>query len=78
MTELRFSVPGMTCDHCVAAVESEVANVPGVEHVSADLASKAVVVTGDGFDREAIWAAVEEAGYEAEGAAGVDPPGSAS
>jgi copper chaperone len=65
MSELRFSVPRMTCDHCVQAVSREVAGVAGVEDVEVDLATKAVVVTGAGIDREAVWEAVDEAGYEA-------------
>lgn len=65
--ELRFSVPGMTCDHCVAAVRGEIARVRGVEAVSVDLDTKLVVVKGEGVDRGAVWAAVDEAGYEAVG-----------
>ena len=65
MDELRFSVPDMTCGHCVTAVRSEVEKVTGVEDVSVDLDTKAVVVRGVGVDREAVWAAVDEAGYEA-------------
>ena len=65
MEELRFSVPGMTCGHCVAAVRWEIEQVPGVESVTVDLDTKAVVVTGTGVDRAAVWAAVDEAGYEA-------------
>jgi copper chaperone CopZ len=46
MEELSFSVPGMTCGHCVAAVRGEIEKVPGVSVVSVDLETKAVVVTG--------------------------------
>jgi copper ion binding protein len=66
MDELRFRVPGMTCAHCVAAIEAEVGRVAGVEHVSADLDTKGVEVVGAGLDWSAISAAVDEAGYEAE------------
>ena len=65
MDELRFGVPGMTCGHCVAAVRGEIEKVPGVDGVAVDLDTKAVVVTGTGVDRDAVWAAVDEAGYEA-------------
>ncbi len=65
MCELRFSVPGMTCDHCARAVNSEIRGVPGVEQVDVDLATKAVVVTGTDVDPEAVWQAVDDAGYEA-------------
>jgi copper chaperone CopZ len=67
MPELRFAVPGMTCGHCVVAVRGEIAKVPGVETVSVDLDTKAVVVAGAGVDRDLVWAAVDEAGYEAVG-----------
>jgi copper chaperone len=65
MEELRFSVPGMTCDHCVAAVRGEIEKVRGVDAVSVQLDTKLVIVTGGGVDRGAVWAAVDEAGYEA-------------
>jgi copper chaperone CopZ len=65
MSEIRFTVPGMSCDHCVRAVSSEIAKVAGVEHVDVDLATKAVIVMGEGIDRDTVWVAVDEAGYEA-------------
>jgi copper chaperone CopZ len=65
MEVLRFMVPGMTCAHCVAAVRGEIEKVPGVEGVEVDLETKAVEVTGTSVDRPAVWAAVDEAGYEA-------------
>jgi copper chaperone len=58
-----FSVAGMTCEHCVAAVGAEVGALPGVSGVDVDLASGAVVVSGSGLDDETIRLAVEEAGY---------------
>jgi copper ion binding protein len=65
VSELRFSVPGMTCDHCVRAVTSEVGRVAGVDHVDVDLDTKLVVVRGTDVDRGAVWEAVDEAGYQA-------------
>jgi copper chaperone CopZ len=64
MEELMFSVPGMTCGHCESAVRSEVGKVPGVSDVHVDLDSKTVVVHGQGLSRPAIFAAVDEAGFE--------------
>jgi copper chaperone len=64
MEALRFSVPGMTCGHCVAAVRGEIEKVPGVRTVLVDLETKAVVVTGAALDPVAVAAAVDEAGYE--------------
>ena len=65
MDELSFSVPGMTCGHCVAAVRGMIQKVPGVRVVNVDLDTKVVVVTGNDLHRAAVWAAVDEAGYEA-------------
>ena len=48
MNELRFLVPGMTCGHCVAAVDEELRKVEGVTAVAIDLESKVVVVVGGG------------------------------
>lgn len=64
METIEFSVPGMTCGHCEAAVKGEIGKVAGVADVSVDLGTKAVVVTGDALDRDAIFAAVDEAGFE--------------
>jgi copper chaperone len=61
-----YTVPGMSCSHCEAAVREEVSAVPGVESVSVDLESKRVEVRGSALDDVALRAAIEEAGYEAE------------
>ena len=59
-----YVVSGMTCEHCVMSVTEEVAEVPGVDGVSVDLASRILTVTGEGFADRAVEAAVAEAGYE--------------
>ena len=64
-TTTTFTVRGMTCDHCVRAVEAEVAAVPGVRTVAVDLATGRLAVTATvPVDADAVRAAVEEAGYE--------------
>ena len=65
--EITYTVSGMSCGHCKAAVESEVGQVPGVESVSADVDSKLVVVRGEGLDDTALRAAIDEAGYTVRG-----------
>lgn len=65
MSELSFTVPAMTCGHCTASVHDEISKLDGVTDVVVDLGTKAVRVSGEHLDREAIWAAVEEAGFEA-------------
>ncbi len=62
---MTYTVSGMTCAHCKAAVEEEIERVPGVESVNADVDSKLVVVRGDALEDEALRAAIDEAGYEA-------------
>jgi copper chaperone CopZ len=61
---ITLSVPGMTCGHCEAAVKQEVSAVAGVTGVDVDLETKDVVVTGTSLDRDAIVAAIDEAGYD--------------
>ena len=64
-TTTTITVDGMTCGHCVSAVQSEVGRIQGVSDVSVDLASGVVTIVGDRApDPEALRAAVEEAGYE--------------
>jgi copper chaperone len=62
-----YSVSGMTCGHCVAAVGAEVGALPGVSEVDVDLESGALVVSGSGVDGEAVRGAVEAAGYSLAG-----------
>lgn len=66
MTELTYSVPGISCDHCKRAIESEVGAVEGVESVTVDVEHRTVGVSGDAPDA-AVRAAIEEAGYEVAG-----------
>jgi copper chaperone len=60
-----YTVTGMTCDHCVSAVTSEVSALPGVREVHVDLTTGRVdVVSTQELTRDAIGAAVDEAGYQ--------------
>lgn len=62
-------VSGMTCQHCVGAVESELSAVDGVERVSVDLVaggdSRVTVSLTRPVGEAALIEAVDEAGYEA-------------
>jgi copper chaperone CopZ len=62
---VTYSVPGMSCSHCVAAVSGELTRVAGVERVTVDLESKEVAVYGADLDDRALREAIESAGYEA-------------
>ena len=63
MSVRTYTVDGMTCDHCVKAITSEVTQLAGVDAVAVDLASKTVRVSGDDVDDAAVAAAIDEAGY---------------
>ncbi len=65
MRSSTWLVNGMTCAHCVQAVQAEVGKLAGVASVQIDLERKQVVVTGDEIDDAAVVAAVDEAGYDA-------------
>lgn len=67
MNEITLTVPGMTCGHCKMSVEGEVGKVAGVASVAVDLDSKLVTVSGEALDRDAIVAAIDEAGFEVVG-----------
>lgn len=59
-----YSVPGISCGHCQAAITAEVSEIAGVTGVAVDLDTKLVQVTGDSFTDESVAAAIDEAGYE--------------
>ncbi|MCI3948537.1 MAG: heavy metal transport/detoxification protein [Acidimicrobiales bacterium] len=63
MATTVYSVPGMTCEHCVAAVDAEVRKVPGVTDVAVDLVTKEVRVMGEPARGDVV-AAIDEAGYD--------------
>ena len=61
----KFLVPGVSCQHCVHAVTSEVGKLAGVSAVQVSLDSKVVTVEhSDAVVPEAIVAAIKEAGYD--------------
>jgi copper ion binding protein len=67
-TAQTYRVSGMTCGHCVAAVEQEVGRIADVSDVVVDLASGQVTVTSSRpLTTDELVAAVDEAGYELAG-----------
>jgi copper chaperone len=74
MTTTTYLVSGMSCDHCVHAVDQEVSALAGVAQVdvelSADGASRVTVTSSEPLDGDAVRAAIDEAGYELVGTAG--------
>ena len=58
----NYSVPDISCQHCVDAITTEVTKVEGVTDVNVDLDTKTVAVIGG--DETAIVAAIDKAGYD--------------
>ncbi len=59
-----FKVGGMSCQHCVDAVEKAVAAVAGDGAVAVDLSAGTVSVSGSAGDETAVKAAVEGVGFD--------------
>jgi copper chaperone len=68
MTTRTYDVPGISCDHCKRAIETEVGKLADVDGVVADVAAKRVEVRGDATEAE-VTAAIDEAGYDVAGVA---------
>ncbi len=47
MNQEKFTIPNISCGHCVSAIESELGEVNGVTSVKADAETKTVVVQWD-------------------------------
>ena len=63
-----YGVNGMTCGHCVSAVQKEIGQLPGVDAVTVELVvggTSSVAVTSDAvLDDALVREAVDEAGYQ--------------
>lgn len=68
MATTRYAVTGMTCEHCVSAVEQELARLPGVQAVEIDLVaggtSTVTVQSTAPLDEARVREAIDEAGYD--------------
>jgi copper ion binding protein len=65
MSRTTYTVQGMTCGHCAAAVNEEVGKLDGVRAVDVDVAAGTVTVTSDALLAEdEVREAVSEAGYQ--------------
>lgn len=58
-------IEGMSCGHCVKAVEKALGDIKGVSGIFVSLEeSQAVVEAADSVGEEVLRSAVEDAGYE--------------
>ena len=74
MATTTYTVSGMTCGHCVAAVTEEISKLDGVKDVAVELVAGGesnVAVTSDApLAEDAVREAVDEAGYSVTGVSG--------
>ncbi len=61
-TPLQFDVPDMDCESCIRSITEAVQKLDPKAHVSADLATKRVVI-GSGGDVHDFVTAIEGAGF---------------
>jgi len=66
MTTTTYAVTGMTCEHCVRAVTSELTDLDGVADVAVELVpggeSRLTVTSTDPLPEVTVVAALDEAG----------------
>ncbi len=66
MTTVTYSVPNISCGHCVHTIQTEVADLDGVQTVSASAETKQVEIVFDApADEEGIKALLAEINYPA-------------
>lgn len=66
MNTSTLQIEGMTCSHCLAAVQQALIKVQGVTAVDVDLSQgQATVSHADNLSQESLTRPVEEAGYSA-------------
>lgn len=63
---ITLKVEGMTCGHCVAAVNQALAQVPGVERVVEVSLERGEAVLDGAPDPAQVIAAIEDEGYRAQ------------
>jgi len=66
MTTVKYSIPNISCMHCVHTIQTEVAVLQGVKSVKADAVSKTVEIVFDSpADEAKIKALLAEINYPA-------------
>lgn len=64
MSKVTYSIPNISCGHCVHTIKSEVSDLPGVQSVEADQAAKTATIVFDiPATEDAIKALLAEINY---------------
>lgn len=45
MTTVKYSIPNISCDHCVHTIQTELSDLEGVKSVKADQETRTAVIT---------------------------------
>ncbi len=64
MQKTEIEITGMTCGHCAASINKELAAVPGVHVLEVNHATGKALIEGDASESD-LGAAVDKAGYQA-------------
>lgn len=64
MDRVTMTIEGMSCQHCVRAVDAALREVPGVAVEAVGVGSATVALDPAATSREAVADAVRDAGYE--------------
>jgi len=64
---VRYSVEGMTCNHCKATVERGIGSLDSVSEVLADPGTNELLVKADGLTDEQVKKVIEDLGYSYKG-----------
>jgi copper chaperone len=68
MTTVTYSVPAISCGHCVHTIETEVSELQGVQSVKAEVDTRKVIITFDApASEEKIMALLAEINYPVAG-----------
>jgi copper chaperone CopZ len=67
MTTVTYTVPAISCGHCTHTIETEVADLKGVQSVKAEIDTKKVEITFESpANEETIKALLAEINYPVE------------
>jgi copper chaperone len=65
MDRVELTIEGMTCEHCVRAVESRLSRTPGVEVERVEVGSAVIRLDPGATSVEAVEDAIADEGYTA-------------
>lgn len=66
MNTVTYSIPNISCGHCVHTIKSELIELPGIKSVDADMASKTATISYDApANEESIKSLLKEINYPA-------------